>query len=130
MSNALPERLAREPYCYLETTGRVTGRPHEIEIWFASEGGTLYLLSGGGDRADWVRNLRKEPRVRVRIRDVTFAGTARPIEGAEDDPLARRLLAAKYQGWREGQPLSQWARTALPVAVRLEQPSPRGQGTR
>src|SRR5919198_4125925 len=41
-------------YAYLTTTGRVTGRPHEIEIWFALHAGTVYVLSGGGDRSDWV----------------------------------------------------------------------------
>ena len=29
--------LAGETYCYLTTTGRVTGKPHTIEIWFALE---------------------------------------------------------------------------------------------
>jgi hypothetical protein len=32
-----PRDLADEEFCYLTTTGRVTGRPHEIEIWFALE---------------------------------------------------------------------------------------------
>jgi hypothetical protein len=50
-------RFAGEPYCYLTTTGRVSGRPHQIEIWFAIDGGTLYMLSGGGERSDWVKNL-------------------------------------------------------------------------
>ena len=42
--------LAAEDYCYLTTTGRVSGEPREIEIWFALEGGSLYMLSGGRDR--------------------------------------------------------------------------------
>lgn len=33
---------------YLETIGRVSGRPRETEIWFAWEDGMIYLLSGGG----------------------------------------------------------------------------------
>jgi hypothetical protein len=33
--------LAGEQYCYLTTTGRVTAKPHTIEIWFALEGSTL-----------------------------------------------------------------------------------------
>jgi len=41
------------------------------------------------------------------------------IEGEPDEMLARRLLAAKYQGWREGRLLSAWARTSLPVAIDL-----------
>jgi hypothetical protein len=27
-----------EPFCYLTTVGRVSGRPHTIEIWFALDG--------------------------------------------------------------------------------------------
>ena len=47
--------LAGEAYCYLTTTGRVTGEPHTIEIWFGmpEDGRAVYLLSGGGDRSDW-----------------------------------------------------------------------------
>src|SRR4029453_632468 len=55
------------PFCYLTAAGRVSGRPHTIEIWFAMRGRTLYLLSGGGDRSDWVRNLLRRPEVTVRL---------------------------------------------------------------
>ena len=112
-------RLAGEEYCYLTTTGRLSGRPHEIEIWFAIEEDTLYLLSGGGEGSDWVKNLRANPSVTVRIANYTFSGTARIVSDAKEDALARPLLAAKYQGWRAGRPLSEWARTALPVALEI-----------
>ena len=29
----LLDRIAKEEYCYLTTTGRVSGKPHEIEIF-------------------------------------------------------------------------------------------------
>lgn len=35
-------------YCYLTTTGRHTGTPHRIEIWFSLHDGIVYILSGGG----------------------------------------------------------------------------------
>jgi hypothetical protein len=44
---------ADENFCYLVTTGRVTARPHEIEIWFAADGDTLYLLAGAGTLSGW-----------------------------------------------------------------------------
>jgi deazaflavin-dependent oxidoreductase (nitroreductase family) len=113
----LLSHLAGEEYCYLTTTGRLSGRPHEIEIWFVIWEGTLYLLSGGGDGSDWVKNLIRHPSVTVRIANYTFSGTARIVSDAKEDTLARPLLAAKYQGWRAGHPLSEWARTALPVAI-------------
>ena len=112
--------MAAEPeYCYLTTTGRRTGDPHEVEIWFGRAGDTLYLLSGGGEKADWVRNLRAEPRVRVRLGGATSDATARLVDDPAEDATARRLLAAKYQGWQEGEPMSGWARTALAVALDL-----------
>jgi deazaflavin-dependent oxidoreductase (nitroreductase family) len=109
--------LANEEFCYLTTTGRVTGRPHTIEIWFAMEDRTLYTLSGGRDRSDWVKNLQRTPEVTVRIADEHFDGRARVVEDGEEDELARRLLIEKYE--RRPGSLSNWRRTALPVAVDL-----------
>jgi len=119
---ALLVGLSKEQYCYLTTTGRVSGQPHEIEIWFGILDGRLYLLSGGGKASDWVKNLRKTPQVGVRIARHKFAGQARILGDEQEDMPVRKLLAAKYQGWQEGRRLSNWARTALPVAIELELP--------
>lgn len=110
---------ATDGVCHLQTTGRVSGRPRTIEIWFAVDGTRMYMLSGGGEAAHWVRNLRAHPAVRVRMGGRTLEGTARTIEGEPAEPTARRLLAAKYQRWREGEPLSSWAAGSLPVEVEL-----------
>ena len=112
--------FAGEDFCYLTTNGRVTGRPHEIEIWFAllPETRTLYMLSGGGDRSDWVKNLRRNPEVTVRIAEERFSGHAREAGDAEEDQLARRLLVEKYESSPGS--LENWRRTALPVAVDLK----------
>lgn len=109
--------LSGEAFCYLTTVGRRTGRSHEIEIWFAvaPEGDTLYMLSGGRERSDWVRNLMAEPEVRVRIADETFEGHARVVEGDEDDSLARDLLVEKYE--KEPGNLARWRERSLPVRV-------------
>jgi deazaflavin-dependent oxidoreductase (nitroreductase family) len=107
------------PFAYLTTSGRRSGRPHTVEIWFALADGTVYLLSGGGDRSDWVRNLRADPRVSIRVGEEERPAAARVVEAADEDHRVRRMLAAKYQRWQEGEPLSGWARTALPVAIDL-----------
>jgi deazaflavin-dependent oxidoreductase (nitroreductase family) len=110
--------LADEDYCYLTTTGRASGRPREIEIWFGLEARTLYMLSGGRRRSNWVRNLIRTPQVRVRIGAQTFDGRARIVEEAEEDARARTLLLDKYTPGYGGD-LSEWGRTALPVAIDL-----------
>ncbi|MEX0749789.1 MAG: nitroreductase/quinone reductase family protein, partial [Dehalococcoidia bacterium] len=68
---------ADQDYCYVTTTGRVTGNPHTIEIWFAMNDSTIYILAGGRYRSDCVRNAKKAPRVGVRIAGHTFEGGAR-----------------------------------------------------
>jgi hypothetical protein len=113
----LPPGLATEEYCYLTTTGRVTGRPHEIEIWFGMRGSTLYFLSGGGEGSDWVKNLRANSSASVRIGNRPSRGW-QGARGRGWEALVRRLLAARYQEWHEGSP-QQLGRTALPVAIDL-----------
>ena len=115
--------VAQQQYCYLTTRGRRTGNPHTVEIWFALEGQTLYILAGSGENADFVRNLRKEPEVQVRLDGVTYQATARVVSDATEDELARRLLYDKYQpGY--GSSLESWRLSALPVAVDLALEAP------
>lgn len=113
-----PDSFVDEDYCYLTTTGRVTGRAHEIEIWFALRGPILYMLSGGKDRVDWVKNIRHDPQTTVRIDGTTFEGRGRIVDEAEEEELARMLLFEKYQP-RTGGDLTRWRGFALPVAVDL-----------
>ena len=112
-----------DDFCYLTTTGRSTGRPHEIEIWYAADGDTLYLLAGGGDRSDWVRNLRANPAVTVRIDDATQRATARVVVDAAEDRRARTLVFEKYQPRYAGD-LERWREASLPVALDLDAVAP------
>jgi deazaflavin-dependent oxidoreductase (nitroreductase family) len=116
----LLSKLSTEEYCYLTTKGRKTGKPHEIEIWFGVHGNSIYLLSGGGGDSDWVKNLRADPHVTVRIGKQIFQGIALTKENSEEESIARPMLAAKYQSWKAEKPMSEWARTALVVGIELK----------
>ncbi|MFN8638214.1 MAG: nitroreductase/quinone reductase family protein [Dehalococcoidia bacterium] len=120
--STVEERHAAEPYCYLTTIGRVTGEPHEIEIWFAAVGDTIYLMNGGTRRppgsSDWVRNARANPSVRVRIGADPYAGQAREVAfDSEEHERARSLLVGKYAS--AGDDLARWRATAFPIAIAL-----------
>jgi hypothetical protein len=56
--------------------------------------------------------------VEVRVGEETFAATARVVEDAEEDALARRLLLEKYSPRNSG--LSDWGRSSLPIALDLQ----------
>ncbi|MGH2525726.1 MAG: nitroreductase family deazaflavin-dependent oxidoreductase, partial [Actinomycetota bacterium] len=98
-------------YCYVTTTGRRTGSPHTIEIWFALHADTVYLLSGGGEASDWVKNIRVDRTVGLRLGDRDMICRARIVEDEQEDALARRLLVEKYAP-RYADDLEEWGRTA------------------
>jgi deazaflavin-dependent oxidoreductase (nitroreductase family) len=120
---ALDPSLAAEQYCYLTTTGRSSGEPREIELWFGLEGSTVYLLSGMQERSNWVRNLIADPAVAVTIAGRRFDGRARIVDDPDEDALARRLLLDKYAQGYSGD-LTDYRQNALPVAIEIESSGP------
>jgi len=98
------------PFLYLTTTGRRTGQPRQIEIWFVGAGGRYYVLAERGRRAGWVRNILEEPRVTIRLGSrqapevPARARVLDPVADAEAWGAARRLAEAKY-GWGDGLPV-------------------------
>jgi deazaflavin-dependent oxidoreductase (nitroreductase family) len=106
-------------FCDVTTTGRKSGRQHRIEIWFATavDRDTIYLLAGGRERADWVRNLQASPDCAVLIGERTYVGHARIVEGTDEDEVARRLVHDKYA---RGDELTSWRGEALPIAIDLD----------
>ena len=96
---------AQEPqYLYLTTTGRRSGRPHEIEIWFVQHGPGYYLVSELRDRSDWVLNIRHDPAITFRVGEQVFTGHGREVDPSGEPDLAaavRKQMDAKYN-WSEG----------------------------
>jgi len=120
---SLPEGAADQAYVWLTAVGRRSGLERTVELWYGLRGSTLYFLAGAGPRAGWVQNSLAAPSVSIRLAAGTYRGLARAVEpGSDEDQAARRLLAAKYQGWSEGRTLSGWARTSFCLAVELIEP--------
>ena len=90
-------------HLYLTTTGRVTGQAREIEIWFTEHGGRFYLVAER-ENANFVRNIKSQPQVKVRISDAQFNAIARVVHNDREPQLAatvKALFDAKY-GWSDG----------------------------
>jgi deazaflavin-dependent oxidoreductase (nitroreductase family) len=95
------------PFLYLTTTGRTSGLPREIEIWFVEAGGKYYILAEKFHDAHWVRNIVNNPRVQVRVGDRHFEASARALDprgDADNWKIAQELERAKY-GWCDGLPV-------------------------
>jgi deazaflavin-dependent oxidoreductase (nitroreductase family) len=94
-------------YLYLTTTGRVTGKPREIEIWFVGHGNSFYILAEHLHDTQWVKNIKRDSRVRVRLGDRTFEASARVLDYNRDRKLwlAVQALAREKYEWGDGLPV-------------------------
>jgi deazaflavin-dependent oxidoreductase (nitroreductase family) len=96
--------LEREQYLYLTTRGRTTGKPRQIEIWFAQDSGRFYVIAEY-PTSNWVKNIRADSAVSISVAGSKFSGHARLVDAEQEHGLAARIKAlfrAKY-GWGDGQ---------------------------
>ena len=88
MRAALRLGIAPRAFALLETTGRISGQRRLTPVGNGLDGKVFWLVSENGARADYVRNLVADPRVRVKIGRRWYAGRA--AAEADDDGMARR----------------------------------------
>lgn len=96
--------MSESQFLYLTTTGHISGKPHEIEIWFVPHAGKYYLVSEMRERSHWVQNIRRSPAISFRVGAHTFSGTGRVVDPTAEPELARavsQLMDAKYN-WSDG----------------------------
>ena len=125
MTRATRDSSGEADYCYLTTTGRKTGLPREIEIWFAdsNDGRSHYLMSGGRYQSDWLKNLQAQPLATLRIatrESTAFSVVARILEHGDEEALARSLIVGKYiarDQLIENDDSDDWNQSALVVAL-------------
>lgn len=82
--------LATEMTIDITTTGRQSGEPRRIEIWFLHVDGRIYITGTPG-RRDWMANMRADPRFVFHLKASTVADlAATAIEVTE--PAERRSV--------------------------------------
>jgi deazaflavin-dependent oxidoreductase (nitroreductase family) len=92
IANPITRRLPTQ--MLLETTGRVSGQPRCTPIGGRLDGDSFWLVSDHGEASDYVRNIKANNRVRVRIRGRWHAGTAALLPG--DDPHVRLATLPRF----------------------------------
>ncbi|MQA09814.1 MAG: nitroreductase family deazaflavin-dependent oxidoreductase [Pseudonocardiaceae bacterium] len=139
----LPFFLVRPPGAFgvLTTTGRKSGKARRKCVRVIRSGNEAYLVSIGGADAAWVKNVRANPAVRLRLRGGSMAGTVRELRDSAERDRARKaycetispfdyLMCAMH---RNGRPtrtkivelVRSWFATGTPLVVELRAPAPR-----
>jgi deazaflavin-dependent oxidoreductase (nitroreductase family) len=80
--------IGRRSTALIETIGRKSGAPRVIPVTNGLDGDVFWLVTEHGRKADYVRNIEAEPRVRINAGRGWRSGTAQIVE---DDPDARLL---------------------------------------
>lgn len=75
----------------LTTRGRRSGKPRVTPLVYEPEGDTFYVLSVGGTRADWYRNLLAHPEVTVQIGRRRLGALATPVPDPHEKARILRL---------------------------------------
>ena len=93
--------------------------PREIEIWFVVYRNRFYLFAETGEAASWVKNIRRNPEVVVRIGGRQVAATARVLRRETDRELWDRVaaIADRKYGWGDGLPVEVTILPNPPVGV-------------
>jgi deazaflavin-dependent oxidoreductase (nitroreductase family) len=84
----LERGLAPKTHALLETTGRKSGLPRRVPIGNGLRGSHFWILTEHGYAADYVKNIQRRPRVRVKVGRRWLEGTAHLLP--DDDVAARR----------------------------------------
>lgn len=77
----------RMPVTMLETTGRKSGQPRHTAVGGKLVDKQYWMVSEHGDHSDYVRNIKADPAVRLRIDGQWRSGVAHLLP--DDDPWQR-----------------------------------------
>jgi deazaflavin-dependent oxidoreductase (nitroreductase family) len=90
--------LAPRMWAMLETTGRRSGLPRQTPVGNGLIDRTFWIVASHGRQADYVRNIERNPAVRVKIGRRWHTGTATVLDhddaGARSRALPHRVDAA------------------------------------
>ena len=106
------KRLAGKSTLILTHYGRKSGKPYEVTIWFVVDGERVIIGTANVER-QWVRNVQKNPRVKLSVGGEKFEAEARFLtDRAERD----RALAAVGRKYWMNSPVLPLANCSLPSA--------------
>ena len=125
-------------FALLTVTGRRSGKQRQRPVRAVRSGDTLYIVAMLGERADWLRNVRRKPHVRIKIGRCRYDGSAREVSDPAELRAALELYvqgmfradyidyAAYHWDWPTRRKIQkahrQWTADGVIVAVDIERP--------
>ena len=98
MDDKVADALASDRVIDITTTGRKSGQPRRIEIWYHRLDGKYYITGTPGRPRDWYANLVAHPSFTFHLKQsatTELPATARPItETAEREHVLGGILAS------------------------------------
>ncbi len=123
-------------FALLTVTGRRSGKPRQRPVRAVRYDDTLYAIAMLGERSDWLRNVRVEPRVEAKLGRRRYWGLAREVvEPAEREAAlelyVREVFLADYSdyaayhwGWPTRRKIEEahrrWAAEGVMVGIDLQ----------
>jgi F420H(2)-dependent quinone reductase len=110
--------LASDHTIDITTTGRRSGQPRRIEIWFHNLGGRIYISGLPGQR-DWYANLVDDPEFVFHLKETAQIDLPARARLVTDPPERRRVLYELLAGLGRDADLESWAATSPIIEVQL-----------
>jgi deazaflavin-dependent oxidoreductase (nitroreductase family) len=116
MDEQIKQALSRDRVIDITTTGRKSGQPRRIEIWFHNLDGAIYLTGSPGKR-DWYANLRAHPDFTFHLKRSTQADLPAQATPILDEAARRTILSRIVQDVGQSDELEAWVEESPLVEV-------------
>ena len=114
------DRLASHQTIEMTTTGRSTGEPRRIEIWWFRVDGR-FVVTGTPGRRDWLANVMADPRIVIHVDGTDIPALAHPVS---DEGFRRSVFTQPGTSWYRTQAdLARLVETAPMIEIRFEAPA-------
>jgi deazaflavin-dependent oxidoreductase (nitroreductase family) len=95
-NDSLKDRLSRTREITITVTGRKSGSPISIPVWFILDDDKLHLLPVQGSDTQWYKNVLKNPKIRINAGKAQAELRAVPVPDASQVASVVEKFRAKY----------------------------------
>lgn len=120
MNEKIKQALEQDRVIDITTTGRKTGLPRRIEIWFHRLDGRLYITGMPGPSRDWHANMVAHPTFTFHLKQTVQADLPARATPIVDKAERRKILAGILRKLDRSADLEDWVAASPLVQVELD----------